>query len=151
MGRYICPPGLPSTLDFVNVGDDTDDAGLRVADENDAADGVFAGQEIVRCGLVEDDGLSPFMSSCPGEVAAVEAHSHGGDVTGGDDVDEGSFDFAGTIGLAFEARASPAAVALEREVVGDSGCLYTGNGVDAAEYLLEVCALLLDFGFVISP
>src|SRR6202042_2067650 len=29
-------------------------------------------------------------------------------------------------------------------------CLNAGNGVDAPEDLLEVCALLLDFGFVIS-
>ena len=121
-----------------NVSDNADDgAGFVIEAASFAADGRLSGPMTTRGGFIDDnDGL--FVEGVlPSNVATLdETDTHGVEIAWSDDTDDGALVFLFAI-FARGIDESPAAIAIEREHVGDASGFDAGNRFYIANNFLK--------------
>ena len=123
----------------VDVVDDADDELVLALEDGHVAYGIFIGPKTPGGCLVENDDILAGAGVGPGEVAAVEAHADGFEISGRDHVDECSMAIALGIRLALHCWAVPAAVAEEWKIVSEACGFDTGYRSDLLQHITHDC------------
>src|SRR6185295_12773624 len=88
-------------------------------------------------GLVDDDDVFRVGLVAPLQITALlQTHSHGFEITGGDDVDECAA-LLGPVTAVFLGDQAPATIAVEGEHVGHARGFDAGKGADALQNFLQ--------------
>src|SRR5690242_14570934 len=105
-------------------------------------DRILPRKEIARHGFVDQNYRSTIQRVvCCEHAALFQSHAHGFDVAVADQTDKSGWIFIRRICLSFDACA-PSAIPSERQGIGETGRLYTGNVSDETQRFRDIAVLL---------